>query len=96
VEALEGTEGSTLELYRTGLRVRREHLIADEEFEWMESPAGTLVFRRGSGVVVAVNCSSEPLALPPGEVLVASDDASAGTLPPDAAAWVLPARGDIH
>lgn len=36
VEAQEGTEGSTLQLYRTALRLRCE-LQTDEELEWVET-----------------------------------------------------------
>lgn len=90
VEAQDGVAGSTLELYRTATRIRAELLTGDEAMRWHDSAEGTLVFERGSGVVVCINCSDAPMDLPPGEVLVSSVDVSDGVLPADAAAWVLP------
>ena len=83
-------EGSTLELYRSALRLRRERLIADERFEWIDLGTDVLAFRRGSGVVCAVNYGEHPVALPPGELLLASLPVTDELLPPDAAAWVVP------
>ena len=44
--------------------------------------------RKGTGAVCVVNLSSEPIAMPEGEVLVRSDGDDSEMLPPDAAAWV--------
>jgi alpha-glucosidase len=81
VAAEDGDPGSTLELFRAALALR-----PDGDFAWLDSPPGTLVFRRGD-VVCAVNVSGEPLPLPAGEVLVATAD---GPLPPGSAAWIRP------
>jgi hypothetical protein len=46
VEAQDGTEGSTLELYRTALKLRRE-LQTSEDLEWVENGnPDVLHFRR--------------------------------------------------
>jgi alpha-glucosidase len=89
VDRQTGVEGSTLELYRTGLALRRKHFTADEQFEWLDLADDVLAFRRGSGAMCVVNFGDDPAVLPAGEVLVTSanlDDE--GRLPTDAAAWV--------
>jgi alpha-glucosidase len=72
---------STLELYRSALSDR-----PSGGFEWLESPAGTLVFRRGE-VICLVNVDAPWLELPDGDVVLASEGVS-DRLPPGAAAWV--------
>ena len=89
VEAQNGVSGSTLELYRAALRVRRERLIADEDLEWLDLGTEVLAFRRGSGVICLVNFGDAPLASPPGEVLVSSRPLDDGTIPPDTAVWLI-------
>ena len=58
-------------------------------FAWRESPPGTLVFERGSGLVCAVNVDGAPLELPEGELALASRPLRDRALPVDAAAWVI-------
>ncbi|URN15874.1 MULTISPECIES: glycoside hydrolase family 13 protein [Streptomyces] len=94
VEAQTGVPGSTLELYRTALRVRREHpgLGAGEAVEWLEAPAGVLAFRR-DGFACTANTTGEPVRLPaPGRLLLSSEPVRAGgdgtaELPADTTAW---------
>jgi alpha-glucosidase len=81
VDAQSGDPDSTLELYRSAL----DHRPAGD-FEWLDSPSGSLVFRRGD-VVCLVNVDAPALELPSGELLVASDSLL-GDLAPDTAAWV--------
>ncbi len=83
VAAQSGDPTSTLELYQAALTQR-----PDGGFEWLESPEGTLVFRRGE-VVCLVNVDAPTLALPEGEVLLASDSVT-DRLVAGAAAWVEP------
>ena len=78
-----GDSRSTLELYRAALRVRPR----GEPFAWRESAAGTLVFARGP-LVCAVNVDGEPLPLPDGELVVASEEVAGRALQAGAAAWV--------
>lgn len=87
--AQDGRPGSTLELYRRALGERRLHMVGDESLTWIDSEPGVLVFTRGSGVSCIVNLSSEPVTMPAGDVLVASEAIVNGALPPDAAAWIL-------
>ncbi|AXK35363.1 DUF3459 domain-containing protein [Streptomyces armeniacus] len=75
VEAQTGDPDSTLELYRTALRLRREHpdLGAGDAVEWLAAPEGVLAFRRGS-FVCAANTGAEAVELPfaVGRMLLAS------------------------
>ncbi|MEU6781793.1 glycoside hydrolase family 13 protein [Nonomuraea angiospora] len=80
VEAQEGTPGSTLELYREALGLRRK---LSGDLVWHESPEGTLVFSRGP-FVCAVNLTATPVDFGiDGELLIASDVPGAG----DSTAW---------
>jgi alpha-glucosidase len=76
VEAQTGVAGSTLELYRAALAVRRREagLGAGDAVEWLRAPEGVLAFRRGQFVCVA-NTTGEPVTTPAyGRVLLASDE----------------------
>ncbi len=93
VEAQVGVKGSTLEFYRTLLRLRTEHFANDSDIEWLKAPKGAIGFRRGSGTECWINFSGVPMPLPADrEVLVSSepvDDAlPANALPANAAVWI--------
>ena len=94
VQAQQGDDGSTLELYRSALRLRRE-LLGGGDLEWLDSPAGSLVFRRrtpAGEVLCAVNLDTQPIDLPAYDrVLLASvplDGDHPERLPGDAAVWL--------
>ncbi|MEU6812745.1 glycoside hydrolase family 13 protein [Streptomyces sp. NPDC046831] len=93
VEAQRGVPGSTLEMYRAALAVRRSHpdLGAGDAVEWLRAPEGVLAFRRGEFVCVA-NTTGESVTAPAyGRVLIASDEvAEAGgetKVPADTTVW---------
>ena len=75
-------------MYRRALELRRRYLASDEDLEWLDMGADVIALRRGSGVMCIVNLSASDVALPPGDVLVASTPIVDGSVPPDAAAWV--------
>ncbi|UFR03620.1 glycoside hydrolase family 13 protein [Streptomyces sp. Go40/10] len=89
VEAQTGVEGSTLELYRTALRLRRK-LLAGETLIWTpDAPAGVLDFSRAEGWRSVTNLADGPVPLPPGEVLLSSAPLPEGrALPPDTTVWL--------
>ncbi|MFJ6727730.1 glycoside hydrolase family 13 protein [Streptomyces sp. NPDC091281] len=89
VEAQDGVEGSTLELYRTALRLRRK-LLDGEALTWTDGlPPGVLGFARTAGWRSVTNLSGEPVALPEGEVLLSSSPLSGdGRLAPDTTVWL--------
>lgn len=85
-----GAENSTLELYRSALRVRREHpALGDGSLTWLDSPAAILAFGRDPGFVCVVNLSAEAYRLPQhSSVLLASGPVRDGLLAPDHAVWL--------
>ena len=90
VDAELSDPGSTLNLYRDALRIRRfDPDLGDEELRWLPAPDGCLAFARGAGFVAITNLTDVAIALPAGaEVLLASADIAGGHLPPDASAWL--------
>ncbi|WP_432522062.1 glycoside hydrolase family 13 protein [Kineococcus sp. SYSU DK006] len=95
VAAQTGVEGSTLELYRRLLAVRREHGLGLGTLRWVDLPAAgpdVLAFRNGEVLVVA-NLGADPVAVPAGaRPLVASGELPGAAVPTDTAAWfALPA-----
>ncbi|TQM14663.1 alpha-glucosidase [Pseudonocardia kunmingensis] len=88
-DQLEDT-GSTLSLVRRAIELRKSHPgFQGGELEWFGAPEGCFAFRRaGTTLVCALNTSTEPVPLPPGEVLLASGPLEDGRLPPDTAAWL--------
>ena len=78
-----GVPGSTLELYRRALALRRE-LQGPESLEWVDTP-NCVHFRRPGGWQSLTNCGEQAVALPGREVLLASNH-----LPGEAVAVVQP------
>ncbi len=90
-EAQTGVPGSTLEMYREAIQLRRQHFTGDEVLEWIDTgDQNVLSFRRGSGVVCVVNFGTNSVTLPAGRVLLASQPDIDGELPSDTTAWLLP------
>ncbi|MFF8968907.1 alpha-amylase family glycosyl hydrolase [Streptomyces sp. NPDC014995] len=89
VQAQDGTDGSTLELYRTALRLRRK-LLEGEELTWAEeTPPGVLAFTRSDGWRCVANLSGRSVPLPPGEVLLTSVPLDGdGRIGPDTTVWL--------
>lgn len=88
VEVQEEQQGSTLELYRQALRLRRE-LQAAEELTWLESPNGEVLhFSRPGGWQVVTNFGTEPVELPTGELLVSSGPLEGRRLPANSTVWL--------
>ncbi|MFI8074004.1 glycoside hydrolase family 13 protein [Streptomyces sp. NPDC086033] len=85
-EANQADRTSMLQLYRSALRLRRTNPgLRGEEFRWLDSPPGTLLFERGTGLLCAVNLSDQPIPLPDASSpLIASGPLGKdGVLPPD-------------
>jgi alpha-glucosidase len=84
---------SALSLYREALGWRRRLIaqIADDadSLTWIEAPPGVLHFRRPGGWHCVTNFSAEPVALPPGELLIASSPTTGPCLPAATTAWLL-------
>ncbi len=82
-----GDAGSTLELYKALLRTRREFALGAGALEWVELGEQVVAFRNGP-VLVVVNFGEEPVALPEGDVLLASGPLGEGSLPGETGAWI--------
>ncbi|MET8572225.1 alpha-amylase family glycosyl hydrolase [Streptomyces sp. NPDC004783] len=89
VQAQDGVAGSTLELYRTALRLRRK-LLDGESLTWADDvPPGVLQFDRSDGWRCVTNLSDRPVSLPAGEVVLTSVPLEDGRLGPDTTAWLV-------
>lgn len=93
-----GVGGSTYELYRSAIRIRAERRLGRGMLDWSsrkQAGGNTVSFSNGELLVLA-NMEDTGRALPPGySVLLASDDdaVTGDRLAPNAAVWLLPARG---
>ncbi|MGB4778622.1 glycoside hydrolase family 13 protein [Microbacterium sp.] len=85
----ENDPDSTLWLYRTLLATRREHGLGQGAIQWLDGYPTDVIAVRNGDVTVVVNLGSEPVALPPGTLVVASEPIHDDTLPADTAAWLL-------
>ncbi|PUB27089.1 alpha-glucosidase [Promicromonospora sp. AC04] len=90
-----GVEGSTYEMYRTALELRRAEKIGAGVLSWVDALTDSpdVVAFRVAGVVVLANLGAAPLPLPAGtDVLVASGDlatsADAVAVPADTTVWL--------
>jgi len=83
---------STLHLYQTGLRLRREHRLGAGNVHWLPGFRRSVVALRTRDVVVLTNLGTTPIALPAGEVLLASGplehDGGIALLPSDTTVWL--------
>ena len=84
-----GRPGSTLELYRTALRLRRERELGLGAVEWLPGLRDEVVAFRNSGVTVISNLGAVPVELPSGRVLLSSEDLREGVLPTDTTVWLV-------
>jgi alpha-glucosidase len=92
VEAQDGVAGSTLELYREALALRRKLLTADSALEWLdEQTPDILHFRRSNGWECLVNLSLVEMPLDARrEVLISSSPLTAGRVPAETTVWLAP------
>jgi alpha-glucosidase len=84
-----GVEGSTLELYRELLRLRRDRDLGMGDLEWLAGyPEAVVAFTNG-GLTVIANTGQEPVGLPAGTVVAASGPVTASILPADTTVWMV-------
>ncbi|MFC0098083.1 alpha-amylase family glycosyl hydrolase [Micromonospora marina] len=82
-----GVPGSTYELYRTALRLRREHALARGPLRFLTTGDEVLTFTNGD-LTVLTNFGTDPVSLPAGaEVLVSSAPLDNAAVPTDVTAW---------
>ncbi|HEX5287795.1 MAG TPA: glycoside hydrolase family 13 protein [Streptosporangiaceae bacterium] len=96
VESQLADEHSTVNLYRSALRLRRDHPALGrgapgrDALRWLgPDEGGLLCFAREPGFVLAANFGPAPVPLPAHrDVLLASGPVAGGSLPPDTAVWL--------
>jgi alpha-glucosidase len=85
VESELADPGSSLNLYRKALKLRREKFAGSGEITW-QSTTGLLSYERGEiTVVINISAQAQPIS---GQVLLASQEIT-DLLPPATAAWLL-------
>jgi alpha-glucosidase len=92
VDAESADPGSMLNLYRTGLRMRRETPWGEATaIEWLPSSDEVIAFARGDRFVCLVNFGPGAVELPAGsEVLIASNELEGGAVSGDTTVWLRP------
>jgi alpha-glucosidase len=87
----EGISGSTLELYKHALKLRRELSLGEGSFEWLPGFVGesSLGFRNGE-ILVIHNFGLDPIQLPAGEIITSSVEGTTTTdaLAADQTVWI--------
>jgi alpha-glucosidase len=87
----EGVAGSTLELYKQALKLRRDLKLGEGSFEWVEEfvTESSLGFRNGD-ILVVHNFGHAPIELPAGEIIASSIDGmtSGHALVADQTVWL--------
>lgn len=97
-EAQTGTAGSSLELFREAIALRRTYGAADESLELVAGEElgltaaeaeNVLVYKRGSGLTCMVNFNPTPVAVPASDAteLLRSSGSPGSPLESDAAIW---------
>jgi len=84
----QGVAGSTWELYRSALALRRRHRLGEGTLTWQDAAGEVLAFRNGD-VLVLTNFGAGPARLPVGaRVLLSSEPLDAdGRVPRDVTVW---------
>ncbi|MFD1083675.1 glycoside hydrolase family 13 protein [Micromonospora andamanensis] len=83
-----GVPGSTYELYREALRLRRAYGLGPGTLEWLSSGDEVLTFRNGD-LVVLTNFGADAVPAPAGELVHSSAPLDEdGSVPTDVTVWV--------
>ncbi|NLU80582.1 glycoside hydrolase family 13 protein [Micromonospora sp. HNM0581] len=83
-----GVPGSTYELYREALRLRRAYGLGRGTLEWLSSTDEVLSFRNGN-LVVFTNFAASAAPVPEGEVVHSSGPLNEdGSVPTDVTVWI--------
>ena len=88
-DAQVGVEGSTLELYRSLLALRAQHSLGTGSLAWLDRYGPEVIAFTNGTVTVVANAGTDAVALPAGDILLASGPLGDGTLPADTTIWVI-------
>ena len=85
-----GVKGSTLELYKSLLKVRKEHRLGHGSMKWItELSSDTTLAYENSGILVLANFTGESVKIPAGEILLSTQsDLSSNELEYDQVVWL--------
>jgi alpha-glucosidase len=87
-DAQDGVPGSTLELYREALRLRRELGLGTGSVEWLTGYGADVIAFRNGDVTVIANTGGVAVELPVGDILLSSETITGGALPADTTVWL--------
>ena len=89
VDSQDGVEDSTLSMYREALAIRKaEEGLGDGDMEWIEAGADVVAFERPGNFACYINFGAACELPANSQILVASGEVHAHTLPTDTAAWI--------
>jgi alpha-glucosidase len=93
----DGVEGSTLELYRSALKLRAAHGIGSGTFQWADAhrPARGVLAFHNRDVLVLSNVGAAPVPVPDGYAVALSSASNAAapaasSVPPNCTVYLLP------
>ncbi|MEP6481867.1 MAG: alpha-amylase, partial [Rhodoglobus sp.] len=89
-DSQEGIPGSTLELYKLALVLRRQHALGEGSVAWLKEygkSKDVVAFTNGD-VTVICNTGTIAVELPVGQILLSSEEIIAGALPGDTTVWM--------
>ncbi len=87
-DAQEGVAGSTLELYKTALKLRSTEGLGTGTLEWVKDYGKKVVAFRNGDITVITNLGKIAVELPVGEIVLASEEIVGGALPTDTTVWI--------
>jgi alpha-glucosidase len=89
VDRQEGVYGSTLELYRQLLQLRHDYKLGNGQLRWQSGDSSDVLSFDNGTLCAVINLGMRPVTLPPGRLLLSSEQRDAsGRLPGNAAAWL--------
>ena len=80
------SEDSTLEMYKSSLKLRSELGLGEGSFSWTST--GAVLSYQNQNVIVAHNFGEDSAKLPDGQLLLTSAPLNSGKLPANVTAWV--------
>ncbi len=87
-DSQDGVPGSTLELYKSALKLRSAHGLGTGSLEWVGDYGNKVVAFRNGDITVITNLGKVAVELPVGDIVLASEEIVGGALPADTTVWL--------